>query len=119
LARPAGGYAEGEPSSPKKITEAHVLPPPAIVHPVIFTSRDDPDFQKILVHLQAATARLNEIKRFDMPGFRPRLEYVREMKRYGVIPASFDAMNDPLDPYEADQKYWQSLWFRPSAVVSK
>jgi hypothetical protein len=32
-----------------------------------------------------------EVKRFDMPGFHPRPEYVREMKRYGVLPPTFDA----------------------------
>ena len=28
-----------------------------------------------------------QIKRFDMPGFRPRPDYLREMRRYGVLPA--------------------------------
>jgi hypothetical protein len=119
LARPAGGYAEGAPPAPRKIANPHVIPPPIIVHPVIFSSRDDPDFQKILAHIRAAGARLDEIKRFDMPGFRPRPEYVREMKRFGVLPTSFDDTKDPLNAYEADQRYWESLWFRPAAVVVK
>ena len=29
--------------------------------------------------------RLDEIKRFDMPGFRPNEHYVRELKRFGVL----------------------------------
>ena len=113
LARAAGGYAEGAPPPAKKIANSHVIPPPDVVHPVIFASKDDPDFQKILVHLQAAGARLDEIKRFDMPGFRPRAEYVREMKRFGVLPASFDDAKDPINAYETDRKYWESMWFRP------
>jgi hypothetical protein len=56
---------------------------------------------------------LDNIKRFDMPGFRPRPEYVREMKRFGVLPLAFDETLAALDPYEADEKYWKSLWFRP------
>lgn len=98
LARTAGGYAEGAPASAKRLTDAHVIPPPVVTHPVIFTSKDDPDFQKILAHVQAADARLNEIKRFDMPGFRPRPEYVREMKHFGVLPASFDETTASLNP---------------------
>jgi hypothetical protein len=41
-----------------------------------------------------------------MPGFRPNVHYVREMKRYGVLPASLDARSDPIDVYATDRKYW-------------
>ncbi len=41
-----------------------------------------------------------------MPGFRPRPQYIREMKRYGVLPPSFDAVLDPIDPYAVDRQYW-------------
>ncbi len=113
LSREAGGYAEGQPGEPKLIVDNHAMPPAAFVHPVIFASRDDADFQAILAHLQAATARLDQIKRFDMPGFRPRLEYVREMKRYGVLPEPFNTAAAPIDPYATDRAYWQSFWHRP------
>ena len=49
----------------------------------------------ILTHIRAAGARLHEIKRFDMPGFQPRAEYVREMRRYGILPAG-DQDDQPL-----------------------
>jgi hypothetical protein len=63
---------------------------------------------------QAAKARLDNIKRFDMAGFQPRYEYLREMKRYGVLPASFDLANPAkVDPYELDQKYWRLFWPKP------
>ena len=42
-----------------------------------------------------------------------RAIYVREMKRYGVLPASFDASVDPIDVYAADQAYWRSFWHQP------
>ena len=114
LARAAGGYAQGAPSAPQRITNAHVIPPPAIVHPVIFASQDDPDFRKILAHLEAARTRLNEIKRFDMPGFKPRPEYVRELKRFGVLAESFDLAKDPINVVSTDAAYWRSLWHRPA-----
>ena len=57
--------------------------------------------------IRAAGQRLDAIKRFDMPGFLPRYEYLREMKRYGVLPAEFDPKNPcTVDPYELDLKYF-------------
>ena len=44
------------------------------------------------------------------------LYYVRWMKRFGVLPESFDPATDPIDPYETDQAYWRSLWYHPPAV---
>lgn len=113
LAAEAGGYAVGAPGEPKPITEDRAKPPAPITHPVIFSSRADPDYAKILTHIQAAGARLQEIKRFDMPGFRPTRQYLREMVRFGVLPGSFDPARDPADPYELDRRYWESLWHKP------
>ena len=79
----------------------------------VFSDTQDPDYQAILKTIQAAKARLEKIKRFDMPGFRPNEHYVREMKRYGVLPADFDLANDPINVYEVDQAYWRSLWHQP------
>ena len=47
------------------------------------------------------------------PASAPRPEYVREMKRYGVLPEAFDPARDPFDPYAIDRIYWESLWHRP------
>ena len=62
---------------------------------------------------QAGKRRLEELKRFDMPGFHPRDEYVREMKRFGLLPEAFDAAKQPLDVYELDRRYWDSFAYRP------
>ena len=119
LAEAAGGYAAGEPVSsqgegePRPVEEDRSRPPEPIVHPVVFADTDDPDYQKILVHLQDAKAKLDEIKRFDMPGFKPNEHYVRELKRYGVLPASFDLSGDPIDVYTIDEAYFRSFWHVP------
>lgn len=55
---------------------------------------------------------LDRIKRFDMPGFQPRAEFIREMKRYGILPQDHHA-DAPIDPYELDEAYWRSHWHRP------
>jgi hypothetical protein len=104
----AGGYGwckakstDGQPSKPARI----------------FADTQDPDYQAILRAIQTAKTQLNEIKRFDMPGFRPNRPYVRELKRYGVLPADFDLGKDPIDVYETDRAYWRSLWYQPTVVA--
>jgi hypothetical protein len=112
LARTAGGYAAGE-SAPRPITEDRQRPPKPVGHPVIFRDTHDPDYGAILAHLESAREKLDEIKRFDMPGFRPNEHYVRELKRFGVLPVAFDLASEPLDVYAADEAYWRSLWYAP------
>ena len=82
----------------------------------VFASADDPDYQKLLAMVRDAAKQLEKIKRFDMPGFRPHVQYVNQMKRYGVLPASFDAARDPIDVYETDRAYWRSLWWQPERI---
>ena len=45
------------------------------------------------------------------PASGPTAQYVREMKRYGILPALFDASKDPLDCFQTDQAYWRSFWY--------
>jgi mono/diheme cytochrome c family protein/cytochrome c553 len=73
--------------------------------------KDDETYKTILAGIERAKLQLNTIKRFDMPNFQPRPEYIREMKRFGILPKDFDP-NTPVDYYSLDQKYWQSLWFK-------
>jgi hypothetical protein len=78
---------------------------------VVFADSNDPDYKKLVEMAVAGKEYLEKIKRFDMADFRPRREYVREMKRFGILPADlpFDA---PVDVYKTDQAYWRSLWYR-------
>jgi hypothetical protein len=85
-----------------------VSAPPATV----FAATNDADYQLILTAIAAAKSQLDEIKRFDMPGFRPRPEWVREMKRYGILPSELTAV-EPLDVYAVERQYWKSFWYRP------
>jgi len=108
LAKAAGGYAEGMPEQ-RKVSENRNAPPKPVTHPVIFADRNDPDYRTMLTHIEEAGAKLDEIKRFDMPDFRPSEQYVREMKRYGILPDGLDPAA-PIDPYATDQAYWRSFW---------
>jgi len=79
----------------------------------VFKDTNDPDYKAILAFCTAGKKRLEEIKRFDMPGFKPRPGYIREMKRYGIIPEALDPAKDPVNCYEVDRRYWESLWYYP------
>ena len=108
LAIEAGGYGlctqrDGRPSAGKPVT--------------VFADTDDPDYQKILAMCRKGKRHLEEIKRFDMPGFQPTAGYVREMVRFGILPEDM-AKNVPIDVYATDRAYWRSLWFEPDTVAT-
>jgi hypothetical protein len=105
LARKAGGYG-----SCRAMEKGRVTKTPAVV----FESRQDPGYRTMLAYCRRAKRYLDEVKRFDMKGFRPHQPWIREMKRYGVLPASHRPA-DPVDVYAVEQRYWESLWHRPPA----
>jgi hypothetical protein len=113
LAKSAGGYAEGPAGDPKPVAIDLAHAPKPFKHPILFENTNDADYQAVLAHIQAAKARLDEIKRFDMPGFTPCEQYVREMKRYKLLPESFDLAKDLINVYEMDKKYFDSFIYRP------
>ena len=78
----------------------------------VLATRNDPDYEKLLAMVVAGEENLNRIKRFDMPGFRPRPEYVREMIHYGILPPDTVAENLGMDGYALDRAYWKSQWYR-------
>jgi hypothetical protein len=104
LARKAGGYGACR-KDPRTGQGGEVVE--------VFGDTNDADYQKILAAIQRGKRTLDEMKRFDMPGFRPTPYYVREMKRYGVLPDSLDGARDPIDVYATDRAYWRSLWWQP------
>jgi hypothetical protein len=80
----------------------------------VFASMADPDYQKLLALCRAGQARLDQITRFDRPGFVPRADWVREMRRYGILAADLDPAR-PIDVYATERRYWESLWYHPLA----
>ena len=85
----------------------------------MFSSPEDPDYRTLLALCEAGKRRLEDIKRFDMPGFRPRPQYVREMQRYGVLPPSFDPTQGPIDAYALDRQYWDLFGWKPATQPVK
>ena len=78
----------------------------------VFADQTDPDYGTLLQMVAAGREGLERIKRFDMPGFQPRPQYLRELRRYGILPP--DHPDDtPVDPYQLDRQYWQAQWYQP------
>ena len=105
LAKSAGGWAtEPPPANLKNATNC----------PAVFASTADPDYQTLLNAIRTGQAMLNEMTRFNMPNFQPRLAYLREMKRYGILPPDFNPTNQTVNVYDLDRRYWESLWYHPT-----
>jgi mono/diheme cytochrome c family protein len=85
---------------------------------IVFRDRTDPDYKSLLAGLRKGQALLDAEPRFGAPGFKPNRQYVREMKRFGVLPAAFDLTKNPLDVFQTDQSYWKSLWYQPLPIAS-
>ena len=75
----------------------------------VFASKDDPDYQVLLVGILDAKALHDSDPRWDTAGWKAPVEYIREMKRHGILPESFDREADPLDPHETDRRYWHAV----------
>jgi len=74
-----------------------------------FASKDDPAYRTLLAAIQDAKALHDSDPRWDSPGWKAPVEYIREMKRHGILPESFDREKDPLDPHEIDRRYWHAV----------
>jgi cytochrome c553 len=79
----------------------------------IFASRTDADYLALLALGAAGKRWLDMNKRFDMPGFKPRPDWVREMRRYGILQPNA-SVRDAVDCYAIEQRYWESLWHQPA-----
>ena len=81
----------------------------------MFDTADDPDYQTLLESIRDGKKYLEQIKRFDMPGFQPRQEYLRELRRYGLIPKAkgrYDAPDQQsvdYDVYQLEREHWGSV----------
>jgi len=78
----------------------------------VFADTQDPLYRMLLAQLQEARRRLLAGKRFDMPDFRPTVHYLREMQRFGILPAKIPPTG-PIDPYKTDRAYWDAFDYKP------
>jgi hypothetical protein len=74
---------------------------------VVFAGTQDPDYRAMLKQIQEAAARYVP-GRNERPGFVPHHDWVREMKRNGVLPEAFEPDGShPLQFYfDVDAAYY-------------
>lgn len=78
----------------------------------VFKDRNDKDWMAIVAAMQRGREQYGA-PRWGEAGFQPNAQYVREMKRFGVLPDTFDPARDKIDCFEVDQRYWATFTHRP------
>ena len=79
----------------------------------VFKDKNDPDYKKLIASIESGKSLYDARPPWGTPGWQPNAQYVREMKRFGILPETFDLTKDTLDPFATDQAYWRSLWPHP------
>ena len=75
--------------------------------------KSDPVYLTIHSWIKEGKKCLENNKRWDMPGFKPHPYYIREMKRYGILPETFNNETDTVDVFTLERKYFESSWHYP------
>jgi hypothetical protein len=78
--------------------------------PPVFADATDPDLAALRAAIAQGKAALEAAGNFGHAEFRPNPQYLREMRRFGILPAAFDPAREPIDVFDIDQRYWRSLW---------
>ena len=81
--------------------------------PDVFLEQSDPDYQAMLGRICEGKALFDAKPRWGTPEFAPNRQYIRELKKFGVLAADFDPGRENIDVFETDQRYWRSLWYPP------
>jgi hypothetical protein len=76
----------------------------------VFENKEDPDYKSLLAAVTDCRARADPLPRFGTKDFRPNRQYIREMKKYGVLPADFDSVTGVVEPFQTDQAYWSGAY---------
>lgn len=85
----------------------------------VFSSREEEGYRALLALCRAGKDYLVQTdRRFDAKDFHPRPAWLREMKRYGILPSALDGAAS-VDVYAAERKYWESLWYQPPKPVAR
>jgi hypothetical protein len=78
----------------------------------VFADKNDPDYQVILAGIERCRQYMSNTRPNVTP-FYANETYTREMIRYGILPPNHDYKTMPIDPFDTDKKYWESLWYVP------
>jgi cytochrome c553 len=102
----------------RRSSDVHIDSHPRVA---IFESKDDPAYRKLLAELAEAAKRrvVYEAAPWVAEGFNPDGGYIKAMQRYGHLDSAWKR-GDPIDVYQLDEKYFQSLYpqTHPAGAIS-
>ncbi|HIL69763.1 MAG TPA: hypothetical protein EYG38_07935 [Verrucomicrobia bacterium] len=75
----------------------------------VFKGTRDLDYLLLLQSIRSGKETVDSIPRYSTAHFKPNRQYIREMKKYGVLPESFASGRTPMNCFETDRKYWRML----------
>ncbi len=106
LAKDAGGFATN-PAGTRKVErdENGVWK-----HPVVFKDKNEQGYKDLQAYIQAFKNFLDKNPQYDSPDFIPNEAYVREMKRFGIMPADYDPTTRTLDFGKLEKIYFDETW---------
>ena len=81
---------------------------------IVFQNKDDPTYQETLRAIERTHRQLLAGKRFDMPGFRPNSDYIREMQKYGFVKKDL-GQEELFNYFHVEREYFDSFYYNPSA----
>ncbi len=99
LAKSAGGLGLCRPKKEKEQREDFA----------VIESKDDPAW-KLLEQVVTEAVQEHGGPRWFEEEFAPRDFYVREMKRFEVLPEDYDPDTEDFDPYQIDAAYFRKLY---------
>lgn len=83
----------------------------------VFEDKTDEDYQAILSMVEQVRKGCYPRGAHFQPGFRGHPVYIREMKRYGVLPTDFDP-ETPIDPFAVDQTYYELFYPEVTPLIA-
>lgn len=84
--------------------------------PNVFKSLEDTDYQLMTAALVNWQTAWQKGRAFGAPTFQVNRQYLREMKRFGILPKHTRV--EEVDPYETDRRYWE-LFHYPGQGLAK
>jgi hypothetical protein len=85
--------------------------------PEVYRDREDPHYQEQLAKIHQAKKLLDAEPRYSTSGFMPNRQYLREMKKYGLLPAVSNVSPKNVNGFQLDQRYWRSLYWKGECRV--
>jgi hypothetical protein len=81
--------------------------------PTVFKSKSDSGYCQLLASLQKAKVHIDANPRYATRGFKPNRQYIREMKKFGILSQDFKLDKSDMDIFSLDERYWRYFWYDP------